>query len=232
MAEVPLAALKAVAREMDSLGVSYVFTGGSIVGLLLDEPEATVMRPTDDVDLIVEILTQKDYSKFEEQLRERGFDHDIREGAPKCRWTFRNLTVDTMPVEGAFLGLNTVWFDHALSNPTKRVVDSQALSVISVIAFLATKIAAFSDRGESDFFGSHDLEDILTVIDGRKTILEEIENAPSDLRTYLINTFKNLLAKSKFQEALPGHLPPDPGSQARLPSLKEKITRIAEIKTD
>ena len=130
MAEVPTAALKAISREMDNLGVSYVFTGGSIVGLLLDEPEAAVMRPTDDVDIIVEILTHKDYSQFEEQLRELGFDHDIREGAPKCRWTFRDLTVDTMPVEGAFLGLNTVWFDYALSNPTNMFVDGQTLCII------------------------------------------------------------------------------------------------------
>ena len=230
MAEVPLAALKALSREMDSLGIPYVFTGGSIVGLLLDEPEATVMRPTDDVDIIVEILSHKEYSRFEEQLRALGFSHDIREGAPKCRWTYRNLTVDTMPVEGAFLGLNTVWFDHALSNPTKTEVDGQILSVISATSFLATKLAAFSDRGERDFFGSHDIEDILTVIDGRKSIVEEIRNADLELRTYLVDTFRNFLKNPQFQEALPGHLPPDAGSQARLPNLQEKINRIAALK--
>ena len=54
MAEIPIAALKAISRELDALGVSYVFTGGSIVALLVDEPEASVMRPTDDIDVIVE----------------------------------------------------------------------------------------------------------------------------------------------------------------------------------
>jgi hypothetical protein len=137
-----------------------------------------------------------------------------------------------MPVEGAFLGLNTVWFDHALSNPTAMVVDGQTLRVISGTAFVATKLAAFSDRGENDFFGSHDLEDILTVIDGRETILEEIKNAPSDLRTYIIDTLKYFLANSQFQEALPGHLPPDPGSQARLPILRETLNRIADLNTE
>lgn len=99
-------------------------------------------------------------------------------------------------------------------------------------AFIATKLAAFSDRGENDFFGSHDLEDILTVIDGRETILEEIENAPSDLRNYIIDTLKSFFANSQFQEALPGHLPPDLGSQARLPILKEKISRMAGLNTE
>ena len=229
MAEVPTAALKAISRELDAMGVSYVFTGGSIVALLLDKPEATVMRPTDDVDIILEILTHKDYSKFEAQLRELGFDHDVRDGAPKCRWIYRNLTVDTMPVEGAFLGLNTKWFDHALSNPTNLSVDGQMLSIISASSFIATKLAAFSDRGENDFFGSHDLEDILTVMDGRETIVEEIKNAPVDLRIYITDTLREFLKNSQFQEALSGHLPPDSGSQARLPILKEKIIRIADL---
>ena len=229
MADVPIPALKAISREMDSLGLSYVFTGGSIVGLLLDEPGATPMRPTDDVDIIVEILSQKEYSKFEEQLRALGFNHDMREGAPKCRWTYRNLTVDTMPVEGAFLGLNTVWFDHALSNATRTVVDGETLSVISATSFLATKLAAYSDRGEKDFYGSHDLEDILTVIDGRKTIVEEVRNATTELSTYIVDTFSNFLENPQFREALPGHLPPDPGSQARLPNLKKKLNRIATL---
>ena len=229
MANVPIAALKAISREMDSLGLSYVFTGGSMVGLLLDEPASTPMRPTDDVDIIVEILSHKEYSEFEEQLRALGFNHDIREDAPKCRWTYRNLTVDTMPVEGDFLGLNTVFFDHAISNATKTVIDGVTLNVISATAFLATKLAAFSDRGEKDFYGSHDLEDVLTVIDGRKFVVEEIRNAPTELRTYIVNTFRNFMENPQFQEALPGHLPPDIGSQARLPDLKETLHKIAAL---
>ena len=33
--------------------------------------------------------------------------------------------------------------------------------------FMATKIEAFYGRGGDDFLGSHDMEDIITVIDGR-----------------------------------------------------------------
>ena len=77
MAEVPIASLKSLARELDALRVDYAFTGGSIVGLLLDNPELTPMRPTDDVDVIVEVLSRKSYSNFEDRLRARGFVNDI-----------------------------------------------------------------------------------------------------------------------------------------------------------
>ncbi|MCK4690308.1 MAG: hypothetical protein KAT20_00755 [Desulfuromonadales bacterium] len=33
--------------------------------------------------------------------------------------------------------------------------------------FIATKLEAFFGRGNGNYWGSHDLEDIMTVIDGR-----------------------------------------------------------------
>lgn len=41
--------------------------------------------------------------------------------------------------------------------------------------FLATKIEAFKGRGRRDFWASHDLEDLIFVIDGRSTIVEEAQ---------------------------------------------------------
>ena len=38
---------------------------------------------------------------------------------------------------------------------------------------------AFSGRGRGDYAGSHDLEDLLTVIDGRAAIVQEIANVAS-----------------------------------------------------
>lgn len=64
MAEIPIASLKALARELRALEIDYAFTGGSILGLLLDNPGLTPIRPTDDVDVIVELLSRKSYSKI------------------------------------------------------------------------------------------------------------------------------------------------------------------------
>lgn len=62
MVEIPLATLKAIARQLNELGVSWTFTGRSIIGLLMDEPALGTTRPTDDVAVIIEILAQKDYA--------------------------------------------------------------------------------------------------------------------------------------------------------------------------
>ena len=35
-------------------------------------------------------------SNVEAKLRDLEFDHDMREGAPRCRWVLGNLTVDIM----------------------------------------------------------------------------------------------------------------------------------------
>jgi hypothetical protein len=93
--------------------------------------------------------------------------------------------------------------------------------------FLATKIEAFYGRGKKDFLASHDMEDIITIIDGREEIIKEITAIPSELRAYLSAQFQDFLANELFIESLSGHLLPDKASQARLPILMERIRKIA-----
>jgi len=106
----------------------------------------------------------------------------MREGAPLCRWVLGNLTVDIMPTEGAALGLNTAWFKEALATATEREFAHTKLKLVSPVGFLATKYVAFLDRGNRDHYASHDLEDFITVIDGRDHIVTELNEAPADLR--------------------------------------------------
>jgi len=230
MSQPNLGALRAVAERLDGLGMEYAFLGGSIVTLLLDHPELSPARPTDDVDVIIEVATTLRYSDVENKLRDLKFDHDMREGAPRCRWVLGNLTVDIMPTDGAFLGLNTAWFKEALATVMVREFAHTRLRLISPVAFLATKFVAFSDRGDGDYYGSHDLEDFITVIDGRDNIVAEVDHAaPTPLRSYVIESARRLMAAPLFNEALPGHLPPDRASQQRLPALRRKLQAIAAL---
>ena len=47
---------------------------------------------------------------------------------------------------------------------------------------LCTKLVAFADRGHNDYYGSHDLEDIITLVDGRDSILAECQSLPAELK--------------------------------------------------
>jgi hypothetical protein len=55
--------------------------------------------------------------------------------------------------------------------------------LVTVPHFIGTKWEAFRGHGVGDFYASRDLEDIVAVVDGRASLLAEIKNAPSTLRT-------------------------------------------------
>ena len=74
---------------------------------------------------------------------------------------------------------------------------------------------------------SHDLEDVICGLDGRPELEREITDADEEIRNYVCNRLRILVDDPRFVEALPGHLPGDAGSQARLPMLVEKLQRLA-----
>jgi hypothetical protein len=84
--------------------------------------------------------------------------------------------------------------------------------------------------GRTDFIMSHDLEDLVAVLDGRPTLIDEIRGARLDVRMYIASELKALLAEADFVDALPGLLLPDIASQRRLPSLIGKLTELAGFK--
>ena len=57
MADPNLALLMAMARAMGPLCEQVVFVGGCATGLLIDNPGLMDVRPTEDVDAIVEVAT-------------------------------------------------------------------------------------------------------------------------------------------------------------------------------
>lgn len=67
-----------------------------------------------------------------------------------------------------------------------------AIRLATAPYFLATKIDAFHNRGSDDFIASHDMEDIITLLDGRAEVIEEITTAPDDVREFLSRKFGEL----------------------------------------
>ena len=102
--------------------------------------------------------------------------------------------------------------------------------VIGPALFLATKLEAFEDRGKGDFYGSHDLEDIITLLDGRATIVQEVSSASDDVRRFIAGKFQNALKESDFLDAFPGHLSGMSGSRQRASMVMERVIAIAALK--
>ena len=219
-----------VAEKLQALDEHFAFLGGAVLPLLLDDTSIVIVRPTKDVDVIVEVLTRLEYSKLEERLRASGFKHDMTQGAPKCRWVVDGIMVDIMAASGEASDWPSKWFPEALAHALPiELSASCTANVVTAPFFIATKLEAFFERGERDYYGSHDLEDILTVLDGRVAVLGELAQSPDALLHYLADQFSALLSEPDFTQCLPGHIPPDSASQERVPILLETIHQITQM---
>ncbi len=76
------------------------------------------------------------------------------------------------------------------------------LPVVSAPCFVATKLDALADRGRGDYRASHDLEDIVAVVDGRESLGDELAAEPIDLRDAVSAGLCGLLDQAAFREAL------------------------------
>ncbi len=222
--------LSRVARALGDLRDSIVFVGGCSTGLLVTAIRAQAIRPTDDVDMVVQAATAREYHEVEALLEARGFEHDATQDAPICRWRYQGIAVDLMPSEEGVLGFHNLWYPLAVDTAQQVVLDDDlVIRLIAAPVFIATKFEAFQGRGNGDFLMSHDLEDIITVVDGRVSLLDEVRKVPANLREYLARNFRDLLVSDAFLDALAGHLPGDAASQARLPGLVAKLHSLAAL---
>jgi hypothetical protein len=75
-----------------------VFVGGATVGLWATDQATAEFRPTDDVDVIVEVTSRSAYYRFEDRLRALGFVNDDEAGVI-CRFRHeaQALVLDVMP---------------------------------------------------------------------------------------------------------------------------------------
>jgi hypothetical protein len=100
------------------------------------------------------------------------------------------------------------------------------IRAVSAPLFLATKFQAFEGGNRGDIRGSKDLEDIVSVVDGRAALISEVEVEGEELRTYLRSAVGRLLEAGAFSDALPGYLLPDAASQARAGLIPGRLQRL------
>jgi hypothetical protein len=200
-------ALLDVARALGPMLPDVVFVGGQVAELLITAPGATRVRPTDDVDIVVSAATKVEYRKVEEQLTELGLTVDPE--GPICRWKTRSGTkVDVMPVDESVLGFGSRWYLAAISQAVPYQL-SNDLSILIPPApvFLATKWDAFHSRGGGDPLGSHDMEDIISVVAGRPELVAEIVSSDAEIRDWLSQRTKEFLETELADYAIQGALP-------------------------
>lgn len=222
--------LTLVAYRLEELCNEVTFVGGCITGLLITDKAAPDVRFTIDVDCIVHIITRPNYYAFEKKLRLKGLKEIPIGNHPICRWDCDGILIDVVPTEKSVLGFSNKWYKDAQENAiNKSLNDSKVIRVISAPYFLATKLEAFKDRGKQDFLSSHDLEDIIAVIDGRPEIVNDVSNTSDHLKKYLSTEFHSLISNAQFIQALPGHLNYSSESEERKEIVEERISAIIKL---
>ena len=170
--------LTLAAKHLGELTKELVFLGGCATGLLITDPAAPEIRITRDVDAIAQITTRMDYYRLAERLRACGFSESQEDNAPICRWENAEIVLDVMPTDERILGFSNPWYEPAINTSVPVVLPSgQVINLVSPAYFLATKLTAFHGRGQGDFLMSHDIEDIVAVLDGRPEIIKDIQQA-------------------------------------------------------
>lgn len=200
--------LERAAEELTPFLDEVAFVGGATIALWITDRAAPEPRVTKDVDLVVEVASRTDWYRFEDRLRAHGLCNDSSSRVI-CRWRAGSpsdeLVIDLMPGDASILGFENRWQRPALDKAeTLSLPSGRSIRAISPIYLLATKLEAWTGRGGGDHLRSHDLEDVIRLVDGRAEIVEEVGEASDDLCSFLSREIGTLLDQPRFLDAIDG----------------------------
>lgn len=127
-------------------------------------------------------------------------------GAPICRKVYNEVKVDVIPTELSVLGFTNRWYSQGITRAEKTILPSaREISILPLPYYLGSKIEAFKHRGNNDYIFSHDIEDIITVPDGRRD-LYTLQVADIAIKDYLRAELSLMADNTRFIESVSGHI--------------------------
>lgn len=138
--------IRIVAKGLNPLQHEIYFVGGAVVSLYADQIDLFDHRSTEDVDVLVEIVSRGKYMILQERLRELGFRED-HESSVICRWKYQGVTVDIMPLSIEILGFSNRWYAGGIKNSVLvDITDNMKINIFSYPYFMASKFEALANR--------------------------------------------------------------------------------------
>jgi predicted nucleotidyltransferase len=197
--------IKKIALALGELNEQVIYVGGATVGLYINDPAADDVRPTKDVDICLSIATIGALEQIREALNKKGFIQTAEDNVI-CRFRYDDVKVDVMNTKAIGWAPANPWFAPGFSLKETIEIEEQIIWILPLPYFLATKFAAYNDRGKNEPRTSHDFEDIVYVIDNRTDIVAQIINSPKDVKLFLKGEFERMLNDKVKQEAVLGNL--------------------------
>lgn len=222
-----LAATRVVAEHLADLNDEVIYVGGSVVSLYVNDPAAEEARYTEDIDLTFEVLTITDLEALRIKLVERGFKQSHHDEVI-CRFRLNDIKVDVMSTNSVGWAPSNPWFKKGFKKSCEIEVNDLRIKILTLPYFLCTKFAAFEDRGSKDPYSSHDLEDIIYILNNTTGIEREIDLSDNQVKTYLKNQLALLLNHKDMPSIIECHLPYNQSAE-RLAIVLKRIQRILSI---
>jgi len=144
-----------------------------------------------------------------------------------CRFRYEDIKVDVMSTKAVGWAPANPWFEPGFKHLEKINIEDKSINILQLSYFLATKFSAFKDRGGNDARLSHDFEDITYILDNRIDLVEEIQKSPKEVKEYLKDEFKKILANQNMKEALLANLYFET-QEERYNMIIDKLNKIVE----
>lgn len=204
-AQINKAATHKIATALGNLNDEVVYVGGAVVCLYIDDPTAEDVRPTKDIDIFLEISSLGKLEDLRETLTQKGFRQSAEDDVI-CRFRYQDIKVDVMATKPVGWAPGSPWFAAGIHAKEDIEVEGITINILPLPYFLATKFAAFYDRGGTDPRTSHDFEDIVYLLNHTSNVKTMIMNAKNDVQQFLKEAFLKILADDTLQEAIIGNL--------------------------
>jgi len=218
-------AIVTIANALGEINNRVVYVGGAVVSLYINDPAAEDVRPTKDIDIAVHILTERDLELLRKELTAKGFTQTA-DDAVICRFRYKNILVDVMSTHAVGWASANPWFAPGFHKAEHVYAGRTRVSILPLPYFLATKFSAYHERGGNDPRTSHDVEDIIYILDNRTDIVEQIQQSPSDVQEFLKEEFTLMTQSDIFREAIRAHLAHETQTE-RFLMITEKLKRIS-----
>ena len=218
--------LDKVAEFLPEIIERLVFVGGGVTEILVTDSGGRKPRPTEDVDCIIEVGSLAEYHHVEKCIRQAGFRHDSTIPPLICRWERGEIVLDVMPTIEGILGFTNRWYKYAILNPLPFTLPSGFnIKIVHPVFYFATKTEAFRSRGKSNYFLSHDFEDIVSLVNGREGLVQEMNQADLLVQGEMKNFWFPRLNEVDFNAGIQAHLDAYE-DVARTPVVNERFRRM------
>ena len=111
-----------------------------------------------------------------------------------------------MPINEEILGFSNKWYADGYRTAIEYSIDDlHPVKIFTAPYFVASKLEAFQNRGRGDGRTSRDFEDIVFVLENRRSVWQEMKAADEKVRGYLLSQFQTLRDNRHIREWIDGH---------------------------